>query len=478
MRRSSSREPRRSRSLPERSGTISTISTAVRTLAAMASDRPVDLAAGLLQTLIRNRCVNDWTPTSGHEARNVDALVAVLEGSGIDLERYEPLPGRANLVARIEGRNPSLPTLLLLANTDVVSADPYQWSHDPFCGDLIDDEVWGRGALSNLGYAATMAVAMRCLADRGYRPEGTLVFVAAADHEFRSEIGSRWLIEHHLDAVRAEWVVTGGGGLHVPGPDRTMLTVQVGEKSSHWFCLVVRGEPVHTVHPDAPGVVGTAAEVVTRLSAIDPDPRPEYFREGMERAGWAAIFGDLDNPRVLQDAATALGPDLARWIRVTTYPTVLATGIRGGGQGPHTPDRVEVDVNVRLLPGQPDHDAEALLHGALGDLADHVEIHARVRTPATVSPTDTKLWGALEHVTERARMHMGLLPVVFSRPSDLHLFRALGATAYGAGMLSERFEVGDVNAMFHGHDERLDVASIDLLVTRWQELAVELLGGS
>lgn len=445
----------------------------------MASDDhgAVDEAAVLLQTLIRNRCVNEWTPTSGHEARNVDALAAVLEGPGLDLERYEPLPGRANLVVRIEGRNPSLPTLLLLANTDVVDADPSRWSRDPFGGELIDGEVWGRGALSNLCYAATMAVAVRRLADMGYRPDGTLVFAAAADHEWRSEVGSRWLIEHHPDAVRADWVVGGGGGLLVPGPDNTMLTVQIGEKSSHWFRLEVNADPVHTVHPVSPGAVGTAAEAVSRLSAIDPDPEPEFFVEGMERAGWSAILGDLHDPQVMRKAATAFPQDIAEWIRVTTFPTILSTGISGGGTGPQAPERVEIDVNVRLLPGQADEDAEALLRSGLGDLTDQITIHPQWHVPATVSPIDTKLWVALERVTERHRVHVGLLPVILSRPADLHLFRAMGAVAYGAGMLSDRFDVDDVNTRYHGVDERMDVASLEIMQERWQVLAIDLLGG-
>ena len=57
----------------------------------------------LLQQLIRNACVNDGTAASGGEVRNVDLLRSQLEGCGADLGVYEPLPGRASLVARLEG---------------------------------------------------------------------------------------------------------------------------------------------------------------------------------------------------------------------------------------------------------------------------------------------------------------------------------------------------------------------------------------
>ena len=61
----------------------------------------------LLQTLIRNRCVNDGTAASGHEVRNADVLRQYLGDTGLDLQQYEPTPGRGSLVARIEGTDPT-----------------------------------------------------------------------------------------------------------------------------------------------------------------------------------------------------------------------------------------------------------------------------------------------------------------------------------------------------------------------------------
>src|SRR3954465_13868547 len=132
----------------------------------------------LLQHLIRNACVNDGTDESGHETRSVDLLQEYLEGSGLDLERYEPTPGRASLVGRIEGRNPDAPTLMLMGHTDVVPVNPDGWRHDPFGGELIDGEVWGRGAVDMLNLTSSMAVATKELATTGFRPRGSLVYLA------------------------------------------------------------------------------------------------------------------------------------------------------------------------------------------------------------------------------------------------------------------------------------------------------------
>jgi Acetylornithine deacetylase/Succinyl-diaminopimelate desuccinylase and related deacylases len=117
----------------------------------------------LLQQMIRNQCVNDGTIESGQEVRTTDLLRTYLEGSGLDLEVYEPdgAPGRANLVARIEGSDPTAPTLCLMGHTDVVPVTPATWTRDPFGGELIKGEVWGRGAVDMLNLTASQAVALK-----------------------------------------------------------------------------------------------------------------------------------------------------------------------------------------------------------------------------------------------------------------------------------------------------------------------------
>ena len=116
----------------------------------------------LLQQLIRNRCVNDGTVGSGQEVRTTATLESYLEGSGLDLEVHEPegAPGRASLVARIEGTDPAAPTLCLMGHTDVVPVTPEHWTRDPFGGELVDGEVWGRGAIDMLNLTASQAVAL------------------------------------------------------------------------------------------------------------------------------------------------------------------------------------------------------------------------------------------------------------------------------------------------------------------------------
>ena len=110
-------------------------------------DGLTDATVELLQVLIRNRCVNDGTEASGGEVRNADVLQQVIEGPGVDVERYEAAPGRVSIVGRIAGSDPTAPSLCLMGHTDVVPVNESGWSEDPFGGEILDGpdgpEVWG-----------------------------------------------------------------------------------------------------------------------------------------------------------------------------------------------------------------------------------------------------------------------------------------------------------------------------------------------
>ena len=231
----------------------------------------VDDTTELLQQLIRNACVNDGTVESGNELRSVDTLQHYLEGGGLDTQRYEPAPGRGSLVARIEGSNPDAPSLCLMGHTDVVPVTPDGWRHDPFGGEIIDGEVWGRGAVDMLNLTAAMAVTVRHLADTGFQPKGDLVFFGVADEEAGSDVGAAWFAEHEPDAIRADYVLTENGGLHLGSPEKPNVVMNVGEKGVEWRRLRVRGTPGHGSAPfRSDNALVRAAAVVPPTRSTSP----------------------------------------------------------------------------------------------------------------------------------------------------------------------------------------------------------------
>ena len=174
----------------------------------------------IFQQLIRNACVNDGHVESGGEIRSVDLLEQYL---GTHRSRRRALraacPGARAWSPASRARIPTAPSLLLMGHTDVVPVNPDGWSRDPFAGDIVDGFVWGRGAVDMLNITASQAVAFKRLAESGFKPKGTLIYLAVADEEALGTWGAKWLVEHERDAVYADYVLTESGGYQMPTAD-------------------------------------------------------------------------------------------------------------------------------------------------------------------------------------------------------------------------------------------------------------------
>ena len=434
-------------------------------------------ATDLLQQLIRNGCVNDGTVESGHELRSVDLLQQYLGTSGIDVERFEPQPGRASLVARIEGSDPDAPTLLLMGHTDVVPVNYDGWTRDPFSGDLEDGMVWGRGAIDMLNLTASQAVAFRRLADSGFTPRGTLIYLAVADEEALGTWGARWLVDHEWEAVGADYVLTESGGFQMPSPHGPRLPVMVAEKGTFWSKIHVHGTPGHGSQPfHTDNALVTAAEVVRRLADYAPTAQiGDVWRRHVEAMDYPAEMHDafLD-PSAIRDYCDQLPLGMGRLVHACTHTTFSPNVAHGGTKTNVIPDHVELEVDIRTLPGQSGDEIRDLLRDALGDLYDRVEIESN-EDLSTASPIDTPLWDALSTVSARLVKDSALVPFLMVGGTDNRFFRRAGAVGYGYGLFSKRLGFEDYATMFHGNDERVDVESLALSEQLWEAVAHELL---
>jgi acetylornithine deacetylase/succinyl-diaminopimelate desuccinylase-like protein len=442
----------------------------------------VDEVTDLLQHVIRNACVNDGSPESGQEVRSTDLLSSYLEGTGLDLERYEALPGRGNLVARIEGSDPAAPSLLLMGHTDVVPVNATRWRRDPFGGELVDGEVWGRGAIDMLNETAAMAVAFRTLAAEGWRPRGSLIYLAVADEEALGTFGADWMLREHPEAVRADYVLTESGGFEMPlpsrsGPKRPMM---VGEKGTHWVKLVVRGTAGHGSMPfRSDNALVKAAEVVRRIAEFeaDTDINDVWRRFVLQSDLPDDIVGVLLDPEALRSFVRDTDDiGVARMAHAATHTTFAPTIAHGGTKTNVIPDSVALSVDIRTLPGQKAEDIDRMLHQALGHLADQVDVEAQNTDEATSSPVDTPLWDSMQRVTTRLRPGSTNVPFTIVGATDARFFRRAGSVAYGAGLFSDRISFADFASMFHGDNERIDQESLRLCVEFFEAVARDFLG--
>ncbi len=433
----------------------------------------------LLQQLIRNQCVNDGSPESGEELRSADLLRDYLEGTGMDIESFDALPGRRSLVARIEGSDPNAPSMCLMGHTDVVPVTPSGWQRDPFGGELVDGEVWGRGAIDMLNLTASMAVATKHLARSGFRPKGDLLYFAVADEEAGGHWGAEWGLEHRPDLLMADYVITESGGLVMDTRAGQRVTITVAEKGVMWRRLRVRGTPGHGSAPfGADNALVKAAEVVRRIAAYEPRAQILDLWEN-----YVDAFDLTDEERkALRDPATVLeacrelsDQGVAKLAHACTHTTFSPNVAHGGVKTNVIPDVVDIDIDIRAMPGETNEDVRAHIDAALGDLSNEVELSILQSGEYTRSPVDTPLYAAMEKVAQRVYPEATLLPVMTVGGTDARFYRNAGALAYGFGLMSRDVTYQKFRSRFHGNDERVDVESLRLTTDCWLSLVRDVL---
>ncbi|SKC71863.1 M20/M25/M40 family metallo-hydrolase [Krasilnikoviella flava] len=455
-----------------------TTTTATTTTAGRTPTTEEELAGQtveLLQALIRNACVNDGTVGSGQEVRNAETIADFLDGAGLDLERVEPQPGRTSLVTRVHGTAPDAPSLGLVGHTDVVPVEPDGWSRDPFGAELVDGWVWGRGAIDMLGLTAAYAVVTRALATSGRPPRGDLLLAAVADEEHGSVWGVDWLTTHRWDLVQADHVLTESGGVPV-GP-LGARTLAVGEKGGAGRLLRVHGRPGHGSGPwGGRNAIVIAAEVVRRIAAArGPVVVGDLWRRYVDAlAPEPDLRAALLDPERLDDALPRLGA-LGAVAHATTHTTLAPTVIGAGSKPNVIPGLAEITLDIRVLPGTRPGDVEALLTETLGDLTEHVDIVGDRFGEPSLSPTDTDLYRVIERTVTARTGGAPVVPTLGTGGTDGRFYRRRGVPAYGFGLLSAGWDPGTWRGLFHGNDERVDVASLELTTAALHDVVTTFL---
>lgn len=403
----------------------------------------------------------DTTNPPGNEREAAQLLAEELSSAGLEPVILESAPKRANVVARIRGTGEE-PPLLLTAHLDVVEADASAWEHPPFCGEVHDDCLWGRGAIDMKNMAAMSVAIMARLAREGIKPKRDLIFAGVADEEAGCRYGSIWLAENHPDLIRSEFALGEGGGFNIQVAGRTFFTVEVAEKGVCWMRARATGEPGHGSMPREDSAVVQLSEAITRLG-----------KEGLPRHGSAPVKGFIGalashlppplRPIIKLLASPTLGPvalnllpdaSLRRAFGALLGNTASPTVIRAGNKTNVIPGTAEAEIDGRILPGQTKEDLLRELQAVLGPGIELDVFHSF--PPVVTEPKESSLYSTIHEVMAERAPGAPVVPFILQGFTDATAFTRLGARWYGFApvRLPPTMRFAD---MFHGHNERIPV---------------------
>ena len=287
-------------------------------------DAKSDRVVGLTSDLVRIPSVNPKfqdEPEAGREAQ-VQALIAdELSGCDLAVSTFDALPGRPNLLAQTEGAGNGERDLILCGHIDVVPVgDLREWSYDPFCGDVRNGRVLGRGTMDMKAGMACCVEALRVIREAGIALRGRVSLHSVVDEEAGGSGAKAMVRAGHLApaAIIAE-----------PGGDEIFIS----QGGLEWLRITIRGRQGHSAYrftgmypqpwqenPKAPPI--SAADLASRFLAALRDyeaansrvkshpmmpPGINHFGVGVVRIG-AGLGEDglpiiMSNPGIVPDVA-------------------------------------------------------------------------------------------------------------------------------------------------------------------------------
>ncbi|WP_438817678.1 M20 family metallopeptidase [Streptomyces finlayi] len=378
----------------------------------------------LAQELIRRPSragIDDYGPVLG-------VLEGWLASRGLPHRRLHDGQGAVvGLLVEIAGGRPG-PWWTLDACIDTAPyGDEAAWSFPPDSGDVVDGWLHGRGAADSKLAASLFCHLAAELLPRAAGLSGGLAVLLDVDEHTGVFGGARaYLADPH--AVRPAGVMIGYPGLE---------DVVVGGRGLWRATLAVHAPSGHSGSSrTVVGAISRAAHLVRLLDAADL-PGPD------------------------STGGFPLGPKLS------------VTALHGGHGFSVTPDRCEINVDVRTTPCFDAHDAETVIRKAVAEL----DADLPAPTPTDITPIAS--WppfrleeteqpaAALLAAAARAGLAVRAKTAGPSNIGNLLAGEAVPATA-GFGVSYEGL---------HGTDERADLAALPQVYAVYREAVLDLLTG-
>jgi acetylornithine deacetylase/succinyl-diaminopimelate desuccinylase-like protein len=409
--------------------------------------------------LVRQFLRIDTSNPPGNEEKAVLFLEAILRKAGIDSTVYSPSPGRANIMARIEGKKKGKP-VILLSHIDVVPAKQDEWDTDPFGAELINGFVYGRGAIDMKTQALCQLLAFIRYGKDVVTPERDMIYLATCDEEVGGKYGVEYMLKKAPQLKDASFVLSEGGFIKEE-EGFIHAQVSVSEKKLSQFIIKATGTGGHGSIPHKNSanekVINASARIVSYKWPLTPTAVASAYLEGIfkekkeSRYNFKNLREALTNERFRAHVEEV--PLYNALLRNTVTPTIL----KGGEKINVIPTESSVSFDARLLPTEK-HEAFFKRIGQLaGKEVNVLRVNESVSKPVPSGYNNSYFRGirnVMESVEEKG---LPVLPYITTGATDLRYFRDLGITAYG--FFPIRLSSDDFLKM-HGKNERISVENI------------------
>ena len=418
----------------------------------LTDQRPAEDVLLLCRALLRIDTTNAGDDDGPGERVAAEYAASALTDAGLTPQVLESAPRRANVVTRWDGLDRSRPPLLVHGHLDVVPAVASDWTHPPFAGEVVDDVLWGRGAIDMKHFIAQLLAVVARRQREGRPPARDVVLVFTADEEHTGRRGAFWLAEEHREVFDGVVDAVGeGGGFTMTLPNgRRLYPLGTGEKGLLWATVTATGRAGHGSMVNHENAVTRLAEAVARVGAHDfpQELTPTTRALLLVLADELGVDAEsaLADPDALVSVMGSMADDLRAAFRHMANPTMLDAGYKSNV----IPGSASGVIDGRFLPG-----GEQQFLAVLDDLlGEHVTREAIWHDPAYEGPLTGAVPDAIAVALAAIDPDGRVAPYLDTGGTDAKAFVPLGIQSYGWTPLLLPAEL-DYPALFHGIDERV-----------------------
>ena len=383
-----------------------------------------------------------------------------------------------------QGSDASLDPLLLMAHQDVVPVNigtEGDWTGSPFGGEIIDDYIYGRGAIDDKGSMVALMEAADALARDGFQPRRTVYFLFGHDEEV-SGAGAAAGVQLLKDRGVAPVMALDEGFMIVdPSPltGTPMGFIGIAEKG---YITVEITAVAQGGHSSTPPRDSAAVRLSRALVALDENQMPadfskppvsDLFRAAapdmpfMSRMAFANLWlfqGMVEGQMAEIPAANAM-------IRTTTAPTMLV----GSAKENVLAQRATAIVNFRIHPNDTEEDILEHIRNVTRDIPG-LEIEKgrsgiRGTGASPVSSTDNRAYAVLAAVAREAGDGAPAAPGLVLGATDGRYATAITDSVYrfAPAVMSPEDLTG-----FHGTNERISIENMGRLSRGYAQIILAM----
>lgn len=420
-------------------------------------------AVNLLQEYIRIESV------TGNEKAAGQFLANYCASKGLAIEIFSDEQGAYNFAASIFPLDLKKPNIIFLNHIDVVPVNEEEWSVPAFEGLIMDDYIYGRGALDAKGLAVMQLAALLEIQERMYEDNlpYNVTLLALSNEEAGGDLGAAMVVEKFLERLNPVLVLGEGGsglsGILPSKPDAEVYAVSLAEKSNMWVKLeVVDNTFGHGATPALEYansiMIGALGRIQNRKLKLEfnRSNRLMFRKLGKAEGGVTGFFIRKINWWVLTPFVKNYVKKEPLYLSLVTNSITVTNMYNPPGPPNQIASTSVAFLDCRLLPGVNRKSFLRYLDRLIDD--ERITVEVVNESPNAEASKTGKYYDLLEESIKTFDPDAYMLPILFPAGSDNNFFRKEGIPVYG--FIPSILEEDQINSV-HGVDERISIKDLE-----------------